>query len=358
MPRYIYIRTGIIKAILLASGLLLYFTAPVFSQDDCTSKLQEAQNLYDQGLIEEIPKMLTPCLEEGFTRAQKIEAYKLIILSYLFDDNQFEAEKSMVEFLRKYPEYELMTDDPIEFEYLFESYRTTSIFSFGPTIGFKITDPRIIEPFTVFDKEQTSTKNLMKPGFNAGVGIGSYLSRNILLNLEFNFVSNSYIFEDAIRITVEGSNDAINTVTYRERLRKLELPLTLTYEFTLGKTHYFVRGGFSAAKITSVDGHPSRKYSEELPALTSDYEDISDYRKNLLYGGIIGAGIRYKVPRGMIILDLRVNLGLKNIVRSDRRYDNQNYLTRYYYLDDDFTINTVSISAGYYLSFYKPKKQR
>jgi hypothetical protein len=358
MPRYLPKRSGITKSVLLVAGLLLCFTNPVFSQDDCSSKILEAQKLYDQGLIEGIPQMLAPCLEEGFTRAQKIEAYKLIILSYVLDDNQFDAEKTMVEFLKKYPEYETMPNDPIEFVYLFESYRTTSVFSLGPSIGFNLTDPRIIEPFTLFDKNQTTTKNQMKPGFNVGVGFGRYLSRKFLLNLEFKFVSNSYSFEDAIRIPVAGSNDAINTVTYTERLRKLELPLTLAYEFTLGKTHYFVRGGFSAAKITSVAGHPSRKYSEELPALTSDYEDISDYRKNILYGGIVGAGIRYKVPRGMVMLDLRVNIGLKNIVRADRRYDNQNYLTKYYYLDDDFTINTVSLSAGYYFSFYKPKKQR
>ncbi len=358
MSRYLDQRTGIVKSALLVTGLLLCITAPILSQENCASKIQEAQNLYDQGLIEEIPQMLAPCMEEGFNRSQKIEAYKLIIRSYLFDDNQFEAEKTMVEFLKKYPEYEIMPNDPIDFKYLFESYRTTSVFSFGPTVGFNLTDPRIMEPFTLFDKDRTSTKNQMKPGFNLGFGIGKYISRKFLLNLEFNFVSNSYSFEDEIRIPVSGSIDAINTITYIERMRKIEWPLTLVYEFAIRKSHYYIRGGFSAAKITSVAGHPSRKYSEEQPAITNDYEDISDFRKNILYGGILGGGMRYKVPRGMITLDLRVNIGLNNIVRSDRRYDNQNFVTKYYYLDDDFAINTVSLSAGYYVSFYKPKKQR
>jgi hypothetical protein len=346
------------KITLLVAGFLILTTTTIFCQNDCAAKIQEAQKYYDLGMIEEISKMLAPCMEEGFTRPQKIEAYKLIILSYLFDDNQFEAEKTMVEFLKKYPEYEIMPNDPIEFVYLFESYRTTSVFSFGITAGFNLTDPRIIEPFSLFDLTSASTKNTVKPGFNVGIGIGRYLSRRMLLNVEINFVSNNYGFSDEIRIPVAGENDAINLVTYTERLYKIEWPVTLVYEFNIKKIHYFVRAGFSAAKLTGITGHPSRKYSEELPPLSIDNQNISYYRKNMLYGGIIGAGVRYKVPRGVLTIDLRANIGLNNIVRPDRRYKNQEFLTKYYYLDDDFSLNTLSLTAGYYFSFYKPKKQR
>lgn len=347
-------KAGLMKNALLTGFLAIFLQADLLCQDDCGAKIQEAQKFYDLGMIEEIPQMLSPCMEEGFTRTQKIEAYKLIILSYLFDDNQFEAEKAMVEFLKKYPEYEIMPNDPIEFVYLFESYRTTSVFSFGVSAGFNLTDPRIIEPFTVFDLTGTSTKNTMKPGFNVGVGIGRYLSRKMILNLEFNFSSNSFGFYDETSIP---GNDALNTVTYTERLYKLELPLSLTYDFTLKKIHYFIRGGFSVAKITGITGHPTHKFADEIPVSGED-QDISYYRQKMLYGGIAGAGVRYKVPRGMLIFDLRANIGLNNIVRPDRRYENQEFLTKYYYLDDDFSINTFSISASYYFSFYHPKKQR
>jgi hypothetical protein len=341
---------------LLAGSFALYFSN-LYGQNDCTAKIQEAQKFYDLGMIEEIPQMLAPCLEEGFTRTQKIEAYKLIILSYLFDDDQFEAEKTMVEFLKKYPEYEIMPNDPIEFVYLFESYRTTSVFSIGFTAGFNLTDPRIIEPYTVLDLSNTKTKNSMKPGFNLGIGFGRYINRKLLLNLEFNFVSNNYSFSDEINMS-HGEIQAVNYVTYAERLNKLELPLSVTYEFTIKNIHYFIRTGFSVAKLIGCTGSPVRKYSEELPPESGGDQDISSFRRNLLFGGIIGAGIRYKVPRGVLTVDLRANIGLNNIVKTDRRYQNQKLLTKYYYLDDDFSINTFSLSAGYYFSFYKPKKQR
>jgi len=357
MPLYLPRQSVALKITLFLAGLFLLFQNSLYSQSDCTAKIQEAQKYYNLGMIEEIPQMLAPCMEEGFTRIQRIEAYKLIILSYLFDDDQFEAEKTMIEFLKKYPEYEIMPNDPIEFVYLFESYRTTSVFSIGFTVGFNLTDPRIIEPYTLLDLSHTTTKNSMRPGFNVGLGISRYISRKMLLNLEFNFVSNNYSFFDEISIT-QGGTQAINSVTYTERLNKFELPVTLTYDFDIKKVHYFVRAGISVAKLTGSTGNPIRKYAEELPPESGGSQDISSYRKNLMYGGIIGAGIRYKVPRGILSVDLRANIGLNNIVRSDRRYKNQKLMTKYYYLDDDFSINTFSLSAGYYFSFYKPKKQR
>ena len=112
-----------------------------------------------------------------------------------------------------------------------------------------------------------------------------------------------------------------NSVTYTERLYKLELPVSLAYEFTIEKIHYFVRGGFSVGKITGITGHASRKFADEI-TVSSENRDISHYRQNFLYSGIIGAGVRYKIPRGVLTFDLRANIGRKHI-RHDARHDNR-----------------------------------
>jgi len=338
--------------ILLSSGRSAY------GQDDCAAILQEARRYYDLGMIDDIPQMLAACMEEGFTRAQKVEAYKLIILAYLFDDNQFEAEKTMVEFLRKFPEYEIMPNDPVEFIYLFESYGTTSVWSVGLTAGFNLTNPRIIEPYSAFDLNGTTLLNKMKPGFQLGLGVARYVNKNILLNLELYISSNKYKFIDELQIPLYDGPDGINRSTYTEKTLKVELPVTAAYELTIKKIHYFVRAGVSVARFTSVTGQPELKYSEELPQKTGENYDMALYRKKMLYSGILGIGMRYKVPRGVIMLDLRTNLGLNKIVRSEKRYDNQTLSDEFFYLDDDFSLNTFSFSASYYFSFYKPKKQR
>jgi len=344
-----------LASILIIFQFLCFFT--LNGQNECATKIQEAQKMYDQGKIEEIPSMLAPCIEDGFTNAQKIEAYKLIIISYLFDDNQFDAEKTMVEFLKKYPEYEIMPNDPVEFVYLFESYRTTSVFSIGLIAGFNLTDPRIIEPFTVFDNANVSLKNTMKTGFQVGVGIGRYISRKVFVNLEFKFSENRYGFTDEIRFPLTGGNPSFISVTYSEKLYKILVPLSVSYEMNAKKFDYFIRTGVSLSGITGVTGVASRKYAEDVPAVTGETRDIGFYRKKMLYSALAGLGIRYKVPRGVLTVEFRTSLGLNNIVNTDHRWGNQQLITKSNYNDDDFSINTYSISAGYYFSFYKPKKQ-
>ncbi|HEX2394136.1 MAG TPA: outer membrane beta-barrel protein [Bacteroidales bacterium] len=342
-----------LKFSITALIFLNLLSVSLFSQEDCGSKIQEAQRYYDQGMIDEIPSMLAPCMADGFTRTQKIEAYKLIIMSYLFAENQFEAERTMLEFLTKYPEYEIMPNDPVEFVYLFESYRTASVFSFGLSGGLNFTDPRIIEPFSTFDLNEATLKNIIKPGFQVGLGIERYISRNFMLNLETYFALNQYMFSDEIR---DAGTNRISYVTFREKLYKIEVPISLTYEFTINKTHFIVRAGGSAAKITGVSGEPSRKFSEDIQALTGASLNMIDYRKQMLYSGLIGAGVRYKVPRGIVSLDLRAKMGLNSIVKTDQR--DETLLNRFYYLDDNFSLNDLSLSVGYYFSFYNPRKQR
>lgn len=342
--------------IIVFSILLILFQLPrkSFSQDDCSAKIQEAQRYYDQGMIDEIPSMLAPCMADGFTRVQKIEAYKLIIMSYLFTDNQFEAERTMLEFLKKYPEYEIMPNDPVEFVYLFESYRTASIFSIGIRGGVNFTDPRIIEPYSTFDLKEATLKNTVKPGFQVGLGIERYLSKRILLNLESFYSLNQYSFSDEYR---NQRNNSINLVTFTEKLSKIEVPVTLSYEFTIRKTYLIIRTGVSAAWISAVSGEPSRKFSEDLQALTGPDVNMKRFRNNILYSGILGAGIRYKVPRGIISLDLRAQMGINSVVENPEIQD-KTLEHVFYYQDDDFSLNILSLSVGYYVSFYNPRKQR
>ncbi|MBN2481444.1 MAG: PorT family protein [Bacteroidales bacterium] len=346
------------KTILLLSFIACVLQIPVYGQEDCTARLQQAREYYEQGLIGELPELLLPCIEEGFTRAQKMEAYKLLILAYLFDYDQAEAERNMVEFLKKYPEYEVSPDDPVEFVYLFESYRTTSVFSVGVTAGFSLTDPRIIEPYTLLDYSYTDMKNNMKTGFHLGLGMARYISRRMLINVELNFEQNQYSFTDELTIPVVDGTDVMNRVVYNEKLYKFEIPLTLTYEFNVGNMNSFLRTGIFLTKVSGAKGQPSRKYDPDLPPVSGEYESVKDYRKDFLYGLVAGAGIRYKISRGVISIGLRANLGLNNIVKSAERYYNPILLSKYYYVDDDFTLNTFSLTAGYYFSFYTPSKQR
>ena len=56
---------NLITAVLLVCWIIA-FTAQALGQNDCATKIQEAQKFYDQGMIEEIPQMLAPCMAGWF----------------------------------------------------------------------------------------------------------------------------------------------------------------------------------------------------------------------------------------------------------------------------------------------------
>ena len=352
-----FIKTSYPASLMGYLMVLLFVFYPLSSkaQDDCSKTLQEARNLYDMGMIDEIPKMLAPCMEEGFTRSQRIEAYKLLILAYLFDDDQFDAEKTMFEFLKKFPEYQIMPNDPVEFIHLFESYRTTSEFSVGITAGFNLTNPRIIEPYSMHDMSNTELSNATGAGYQIGLGAGRYLGKRLMLNMDLQFAHHQYSFTDSSLVT-DQYGDYTESVTFKEQLNKIALPVTATYEINKGKLLGYVRAGASVNYILSASGTPSSKSNTQ--PFNGESIDIRDYRNSFYFNAVLGLGVHYKIPRGFLSAGLRYNIGINSIVRSDKRFENAYLVSLFEHLDDKFTLNAFAFSVGYHFSFYNPKKQK
>jgi Outer membrane protein beta-barrel domain len=336
--------------------VLPLFPIAALAQDDCSKTLQEARNLYDLGMIDDIPKMLAPCMQEGFTRPQKIEAYKLLVLAYLFDDDQFDAEKTMTEFLKKYPEYEIMPNDPVEFIHLFETYRTTSEFCFGLMAGLNLTNPRIIEPFSMIDLSKGEFSDNTLSGYQFGIAGGRYITKRMMLNLELHFGQNHYSFTDKDTLTKQDGYKLDESYTFEEKLKRVSLPVTIMYEINSGKLLYFIRAGASVNYVLSVSGLPSGINNKQ--PIPGSVTDMKDYRNTFYFNAIAGVGMHYNIPRGFIALDIRYNYGISNIVKSEKRFENTYLYSQFKYLDDDFSLNAFSFSVGYYFSFYNPKKTK
>ena len=361
MPLFLKTKNHVLTIRILI--LLLGFIYPLSSraQSDCSKTLQEARNQYDQGMIDEIPKMLAPCMQEGFSRAQRIEAYKLLILAYLFNDDQFEAEKTMTEFLKRYPEYEIMPNDPVEFIHLFETYRTTSEFSIGLMAGFNLTNPRIIEHYSLLDGFGTDPSNTTGTGYQLGLGVGRYLGKRLMINIELQWVHHGYTFyeENTViprNIMTDEESKYTESFKFKEQLNKATLPVTALFEINNRKFLWFVRAGGSVNYILSASGTPSAdQEGQPVPGKTIN---ITDYLNTYYFCAILGAGFHFKIPRGFLALDLRYNMGINNLLRTDLRYDDTYSTSFFECLGDDFSLNTFTFSVGYYFSFYSPKKQK
>src|SRR6187549_1035341 len=66
----------------------------------CSQTLRLARSTYEQGRLHEIPALLAKCLAGGFSQQEKVEAYKLLCLSYIYLEEPQKADEAMLNLLR------------------------------------------------------------------------------------------------------------------------------------------------------------------------------------------------------------------------------------------------------------------
>lgn len=340
------------KLKLLAVFLLIISVNTFAQQTDCAIKLQEAESLYETGILDSIPSMLRSCVNNGgFDNEELSRAYKLLILTYLFEDYQEMAELTMLKFLNKFPEYEIKATDPVEFTYLYKSYETIPIYSVGVLIGGNYSNVRIMKPYSKFDinnyNPDYSSSGL---AFSVGIQIKRYINERIEINLDAIYTTKKF---EMLQI----ENDL--SINYSENQSMFSFPLSGTYDFKYGNFSPFVRLGLNLDYLITATATLEKKSSLNPIANVkpSDVDIIND-RNTFNLSALAGAGLKYYVKRGYIILDARYYLGLTNNVnvKSDRW--NNPEKDPFDYIDDDFTLNNIFVSLGYVFPFYKTKNSK
>ena len=332
--------------------LSLFLTSQLLmSQDDCSSTLERAEKLFEQGVIEDIPGLLAGCISSGFNREEKRRAQKLVILAYLFDNKIQEAEDEMVSFLRNNPEYEIKADDPAEFTTLFASFRTYPYLSAGVFLGGNLSSAFMQEPYGPYNTSLFEGQFSPLPEMQIGAAAYIFLTNRLELNIESVYTRNSFTYTNLQYGFVE--------VYRKETQQRLEFPVSLTYDFSGDKWRPYFRIGASYGLILSSHSDYKRSHmntGSELSTVEGNNLDITDRRSSGIFNGILGAGLKYKIPRGFFFFDLRYSHGLTELVNSESRWD-QETVFRYYHADGDFQMNNLSFSVGYRYSFYKSIKQ-
>src|SRR5260221_14499918 len=94
----------------------------------CEQTLNRASVEFEAGRFFDLPAILTPCLDNGFSKEQKIRAYLLLTQAYLVLDNPTAAENSYLQLLKADPEYIANPiRDPIDVYYLSKKFTSTPI---------------------------------------------------------------------------------------------------------------------------------------------------------------------------------------------------------------------------------------
>ena len=336
---------------LIVFFILLSHSLQVNSQDTCQETLERAEALFDQGIIEKIPDLLADCINNGFSKQDRIRARRLIILAHLFDNNFIEAELAMTDFLKEVPEYQPQENDPSEFLALFSSFRTFPFLSIGAFIGANLSNATMLEPYGPYNISESGKFSITTPQYQIGVGTNIFLSNRWKLSLESIYTRTSFAYSNLQYKFAQVENE--------ETHQRLDFPVSFTFDFPGNKLTPYLRLGASYGMIINASGNYKRSYVNTGSAVFEPVEisgvDISDQRSTYSLNAVAGSGIKYKIPRGFLIFDLRYNYGLSDLVNNENRWDQETVFS-YYHTYSDFQLDYFTFSIGFHYSFFKSKK--
>jgi hypothetical protein len=221
----------------------------------------------------------------------------------------------------------------------------------GITAGINTAQVAVIEEYGVHNVTEAHGVYSSNMSFHLGVDLNKSLTKNLELSLQMLF--KQYSFDYVLKEAFDFS-----TISYTEKQNKFEFPLSLSYKFNIKKVSPYIRVGFNTGLQIKSEIEANRVYTDNSHNdLESPLIDISDKRNTLSYMAVFGVGIRYRIDRGYIVLDVRYNKGLSNITNENERYAENELIYKYYLLDDDMYLNSLSFSLGYSYSIFKPKKK-
>ncbi len=333
--------------------LFFAFSFHVKSQENCINILEEAEALFEQGIIEEIPGMLEDCIKRGLSPEDRMRAQKLVILSYLFDKNIEEAEKVMLAFLRAHPEYEPHPTDPAEFVQLLSNFEVKPVFSMGTRFGSNFASPVISQAYVPYNiSDYIPGFSSFHPGLQFGAGINIYLTNRLEIGLEAEYMKSN--------IRYSNTQYGFSKLKIEESHERIQFPVSLKYVFPYGIWSPYIKAGASYGIVLDSRAGFERVYT--VPASTlhepvlSRNVNIDNMRNSESWMGFFGTGVRYKIPRGFFFLDISYCFGLSNMVNPKDRWS-QETVFDYYHVDGDFRMDYLSLSFGFRLIIYNPRKK-
>ena len=107
--------TKVFPSIIIALFLFPIATTVTWGQSqDCLTKLNGAETLFNNGLFEEVPPMLEDCMDL-YSETDRQQAYRLIILANYMNDDVLAAEEYMYLLLKEFPDYKPAVNDLIDY---------------------------------------------------------------------------------------------------------------------------------------------------------------------------------------------------------------------------------------------------
>ncbi len=224
-------------------------------------------------------------------------------------------------------------------------------------------------------------------GGNGMIGFELPLIYNFELALEGNFSHRTFDFTDSLYISTNAPNPTLITttssdvdpsstiryskLTMRENQFWIDLNLLVKYnlEFKGLLPYIYVGGGpnflvhanlSDVQRVTTTEtfGGGQVIQAPTKPIVLTANGDQPTMRSMLNWSLVAGAGLKFRVGRNFIFVDLRYTRMFLNNIEMNNRYANKELLYKYAHVDNDFRNDNFMLTVGFTKAFYTPRKKR
>lgn len=337
---------------------------------NCAQTLRLARSTYDQGRLHELAPLIGPCLKlgnSGFSKQERVEAYKLLTLSYIYLEEPEKADSAMISLLETDHFFEPnQALDPEEFIGLYRTFRTKPIFSWGIKGGLNMSLPNVTSNYYIANNAKGNGQTTGKIGIQIGLVFEKQLFQRwkrqqwqrFRLAPELLLVQRAIDYSNTLFLNYQSGSDpqTITNLVYSESQSMIDLNVMLRYRLrpkskfdpwvSLGPSvTYFLSSAVPASTTRGTTGN----------VVSGADVDITSSYKTLTYSATLGVGARYKVGSLYVTLETRYQYGLVNVVNESKRYNSQLALD-YGGVLNDYTVSSVQLLVGVSVPVFKPQK--
>ena len=291
---------------------------------------------------------------------------------YLRQHRETKALEYYKKVLEAKPMFEL---DPVksgfDLYYLSKKLHARTRFLFGYQAGINGTFPELKRRFSISDPNLSDESYTLRIGYQAGIHFQWQFLRNLELGLAGNYRVLNYAYEESLRNPDPANTNEIydlGKLSFRERQAAWSIPLYLRFNYVPFKNSsrrftLFANAGLGFQHLSKA----------ELLGLEKSFQQTSllqrESRINLIPGGeenlrsqnnyfwMAGVGLKL-MPivferRLYVFAEWRYQRLLRNMVNTSNRYQNDQLVFDFNYLDNDVRIHWGAFQLGISFPFYK-----
>jgi hypothetical protein len=327
----------------------------LMAQSSCQRNLNEARADYSNGNLYAVPGKLGDCLEDGFSKTEKIEALELLTLTYININQQEKAKTTLIRLLNLKTDYQVIQNvDPSELFSLYRKIDTDIKYFIGVTAGLNLNTIILHRAYS------TNPLGTHAPDYQSQFSfrqVGAQFlypfTKNIIAGAEIQYQNHRYFYKEVN----DYDNNDISTVEYQTNNDGINLNLMLRYMKDLYQWKpFFELGTTGRYNLNYLVNTYTNIYDKSVDDETiNETIDIIKDRSNFNFSLNANLGSMIKVRENYIEIKFgvsnyfRYHLNEKAIIDADKN----TFLNGMAIKDDDITNLVYQVNFTFNIPFFK-----